>query len=697
MVAANKRVMEEGQANENTPNEPTEAEQGFFSWIPFTINLSDEQIKAKSGQDAVHYLSLQRHLIFLLSIKSVISLSIIMPINWSGFLLSQELLLWVHPVFAVVYLILTVFVLINHTRQVKDRSKETTRNTLMYCSVPKTATEEEIKAHFTEAYPTCEVTAVTLGYDVTNILNLDQERIESGENLRYYEHVLEKTGKSKKINPCVCSHLCCCCNFQEVDAIEFYANKEQDLLQKMRNQLEKEQPRPLGMAFVTFKTNAMAKLVLKDFNAVKCHKFCCGRKPKSSSKSESLKVTNWRAEFASFARSIKWENLAVKGFKWTGQFLVVNLALLILVTFLTTPAMMVNTLDRFNVTTPITDLMIPIVSQFFPTLLLLVCSSLLPAIVHHSTDLESRWSSSSEQLSTMRKLYFFLIFMVLILPSLGLTSIAGLFQWLFQRLIHGVGTVRFACVFLPDHGVFVVNYVITAGFMGSVMILLRLPELLLYIIRLVFARSAAERKYIKQNQAYESAYGAMYGWTLCVFTICVAYSIICPIITPCGLLFVMIRHFVDKHNLYFAYLPNPLDSHVHMAAIDMVMVAPILCLMWLYFYFFDTAGFLSPIAMFTMVFLLIVVVVCITHKFFGYFKYLSPQNYKVKDKEEVAEEEQEVYLPRVLYPEAPVCAMILETNEAADNSLAIRTSPLWDVRFTDSVHFTDTDKLISET
>lgn len=37
-----------------------------------------------------------------------------------------------------------------------------------------------------------------------------------------------------------------------------------------------------------------------------------------------------------------------------------------------------------------------------------------------------------------------------------------------------------------------------------------------------------------QNQAYEFEYGAMYGWTLCVFTVIMAYSIICPMIVPFG-------------------------------------------------------------------------------------------------------------------------------------------------------------------
>lgn len=54
------------------------------------------------------------------------------------------------------------------------------------------------------------------------------------------------------------------------------------------------------------------------------------------------------------------------------------------------------------------------------------------------------------------------------------------------------------CVFLPDQGAFFVNYVIAAALVGSGMELLRLPGLLLYIVRLVLAHSAAERKCVKQ-------------------------------------------------------------------------------------------------------------------------------------------------------------------------------------------------------
>ncbi|XP_034427384.1 CSC1-like protein 1 [Hippoglossus hippoglossus] len=715
MVADNERVMEVEQANGNTPSGSTEAEQGFFSWICFTMKLTDKHIEAKCGPDAVYYLSFERSLILVGLIMTTFSMAFILPLNWIGFvhdadawnfgritignLPTGSVLLWVHVLFAMIFLIVTFDVMQYRTLHVKDRSKETTRNTLLIRSVPKTATEEEIKAHFTEAYPTCEVTAVTLGLDVTNLSNLVEERIE-GENLCFYKDVLEITGKLRKINPCVCGQLRCCRKSEEVGAIEFCGNKEQDLLQKMREQLEKEPPRPLGMAFVTFKTNAMAKSVRKDFHALKCNKsiFCCGRRPKSSSRSEGLKVKKWRAEFASLSRSINWKNLPVKGFKWMGRFVLVNLALLAGVTFLTTPAMMANTFHMFNGTAPITDLMSPIVRQFVPSLLLLKLSALLPAIVHCSTDFESQWSRSSEQLSTMRKLYFSLIFMVLILPSLGLTSLPGLFQWLFQRLFHGVGTLRLECLFMPDQGAFAVNYVITAAFMGSVMDLLQFSQLLRCIIRWVYPRSAPVGKYVKQNQANELEYGPMYGWTLCTFTVVMANSLICPIIVPFGLLWMLLKYFVNKYNLYFVYRPNPIDIRIHMEAIDMVMAAAITCLLWLYFTFLFTAGFWSPIAMSTMVLALITFLACIAHNFFGCLKY---KKYTVT--EEAAEKDSEVYLPRVLHPEGPAHAMMQETIRSslmatdsrvviihdifpdAENALTIRTSPVAECMSTDSV------------
>ena len=54
------------------------------------------------------------------------------------------------------------------------------------------------------------------------------------------------------------------------------------------------------------------------------------------------------------------------------------------------------------------------------------------------------------------------------------------------------------CVFLPDNGAFFVNYVIASAFIGNAMDLLRIPGLLMYMIRLSLARSSAERRNVKR-------------------------------------------------------------------------------------------------------------------------------------------------------------------------------------------------------
>ena len=69
--------------------------------------------------------------------------------------------------------------------------------------------------------------------------------------------------------------------------------------------------------------------------------------------------------------------------------------------------------------------------------------------------------------------------------------------WVPQECRPGAPGAR-RCVFLPDNGAFFVNYVIASAFIGNAMDLLRIPGLLMYMIRLCLARSAAERRNVKR-------------------------------------------------------------------------------------------------------------------------------------------------------------------------------------------------------
>uniref|UniRef100_A0A7M4FYB8 Transmembrane protein 63B n=1 Tax=Crocodylus porosus TaxID=8502 RepID=A0A7M4FYB8_CROPO len=610
-------------------------DNGFCSWLTAIFRIKDDEIRDKCGGDAVHYLSFQRHIIGLLVAVGVLSVGIVLPVNFSGDLLENNAysfgrttianlnswthLLWLHTTFAFLYLLLTVYSMRRHTSKMRYKEDDLVKRTLFINGISKYAEPEKIKKHFEEAYANCTVLEARPCYDVARLMFLDAERKKAERGRIYFTNLQSKENTPAMINPKPCGHLCCCVikGCEEVEAIEYYTKLEEKLKDDYKREKEKVNEKPLGMAFVTFHNETITAIILKDFNVCKCQGCMCRGEPRASSCSESLHVSNWTVSYAPDPQNIYWEHLSIQGFIWWIRCLVINVVLFILLFFLTTPAIIITTMDKFNVTKPVEYLNNPIITQFFPTLLLWCFSALLPTIVYYSAFFEAHWTRSGENRTTMHKCYTFLIFMVLLLPSLGLMFPLSLLPSPHR------------CVFLPDNGAFFVNYVIASAFIGNAMDLLRIPGLLMYMIRLCLARSAAERRNVKRHQAYEFQFGAAYAWMMCVFTVVMTYSITCPIIVPFGLMYMLLKHLVDRYNLYYAYLPAKLDKKIHSGAVNQVVAAPILCLFWLLFFSTMRTGFLAPTSMFTFVVLVITIVICLCHVCFGHFKYLSAHNYKI--------------------------------------------------------------------
>lgn len=57
--------------------------------LPIAWTHRDDEIRDKCGGDAVHYLSFQRHIIGLLVVVGVLSVGIVLPVNFSGDLLGE--------------------------------------------------------------------------------------------------------------------------------------------------------------------------------------------------------------------------------------------------------------------------------------------------------------------------------------------------------------------------------------------------------------------------------------------------------------------------------------------------------------------------------------------------------------------------------------------------------------------------------
>uniref|UniRef100_A0A8D2Q6Y0 Transmembrane protein 63C n=1 Tax=Varanus komodoensis TaxID=61221 RepID=A0A8D2Q6Y0_VARKO len=583
--------------------------------------LRDEEIQSKCGIDATTYLSFQRHILVLLMIICVLSVAVILPVNFSGsglknafptppFFPCSDRLLWLHSIFALLYFIITVLCMAHHSIQLEYKENEKVARTLMVTGIPKEITDPSLVVkHFHEAYPSCTVTGIQFCSDVRKLMKLDSERRKAMKGRLYFTTKAQKEGKIMiKIHPC--SRIFCChfCGFEEVDAEQYYGELEEKLTDEFNAERGRIALKRLDMAFVTFQDERMTATILKDYSRIRCHKH-----PQQSSVTTVVKSHCWGVSYAPAPNDIIWENLSVRGAVWWVRFILLNICLFLLLFFLTTPAIIVNTMDMFNVTRPVETLKNPIVTQFFPTLLLWAFSVFLPFIVYYSAFFESHWTRSTENQITMHKCYFFLVFMVIILPSLGLTSLDLFFRWLFDTHFVDQAEIKFQCVFLPDNGAFFVNYVVTSSLIGTAMELLRIPGLIVYATQLCFAKSEPERLHIKRSQAYEFQFGLEYAWTCCIFAVVMTYSITCPIIVPFGLLYMLLKHMVDRYNIYYVYIPTKLNQRIHSAAISQVVVAPILCMFWLLFFSILRLGSIHPITIFTCVVLLC----CILSSFFS--------------------------------------------------------------------------------
>lgn len=160
--------------------------------------------------------------------------------------------------------------------------------------------------------------------------------------------------------------------------------------------------------------------------------------------------------------------------------------------------------------------------------------------------------------------------MVIVLPTFGFTSFEAMVQ------SGATGEIPWKCIFPTDSGAFFVNYVITAGLAGSGMELIRLPELCWYAILVCFSRSKAELPFIQSTLAVcEFQFGEQYARMMMIFCMIMTYSIACPLITPFGTLYFVIKHYVDRHNLIYAYKFTKINKKIHITAINFFVLSTI--------------------------------------------------------------------------------------------------------------------------
>ncbi|GIY01699.1 CSC1-like protein 2, partial [Caerostris extrusa] len=303
----------------------------------------------------------------------------------------------------------------------------------------------------------------------------------------------------------------------------------------------------------------------------------CSANPPSSSYSRQLNPYNWNVDFAPPPEDIFWENLSVSKSTWYSRAITTNLALFILFFFLTTPTIVLSYLDVLYT----------------------------PAVKKFVREIYASLTRSSRNHSKMLRTFIFLLFMVVILPLLQLTSVKALLEWSIRK----GETYRWQCVFLSGNGAFFVNYVITASFIGTALDLIRFPELFMYAFYICFSRSRAEQAGLRKAIISDYIQCAM------------------PLIAPFGLLYMCLKHYIDRYNIYYVYGPSKISRNIHATAINFVVISIILMQMCIFFFLYLRNGWMQ-MSIVSLAICLVTVMIFIGQVSFQWFLILSPISYK---------------------------------------------------------------------
>ncbi|XP_064489861.1 calcium permeable stress-gated cation channel 1-like isoform X2 [Ornithodoros turicata] len=592
-------------------------ETGLLSWVWSIFLIKDRHVLKKNGPDAVQYLTFQRHIIVFVLIVCLCCVGIILPIHVFGDMegdarkfvhttLSnldpKASSLWVHVVLAFLFLPMGVMFMRHFSAKLQIRPEESrVTRTLMIVGVPRKYCNLQLfQQYFSEAYPECIIQDIQFAYDIRELMLFDSSREVSTQARLWCENHILTTGERPKMRPHQFGRLWIfgdSCGCRMVDALDYYLYEEHNYLGKVESERSRALSRPVGFVFVTFETEEMAAMVCKDYRT-QCQ--CYSTMP-SSSLNKQLRPSMWKVTFAPPPSDIFWENLAIGKWAWYIRSFFINFVLFLVLFFLTTPFIIVSNLDRiFRSAEPLH----PFFSKFLPTMMLWLVAAAMPAMVTMSDVFIAHWTRSSRNHSVMKKIFVFLLFMVLILPSLGLTSAEAFVGWAFKPSNQ---TELWKCLYLPDSGAFFINYVVTSSFVGTTMELIRFPQLCLFMLYTFMSRSKAETFAVQRASLFEFHFGVHYAWYLLIFAIIMIYSLSCPLIAPCGLLYLCFKHCVDRYNIYFVYSPSKTNKYIHATAIDFVIISLILLQFSLFIFFYLRTGASNVTLVLCIVFMLSVI------------------------------------------------------------------------------------------
>lgn len=557
---------------------------------------------------------------------------------------------------------LGIILMTHFAKSVKSQNEQVARRTLFLRRIPRNKMNKEVIVNYIQSQvPDIVVEGVQLVYNIRELKRLYLEHMNMVNAIHYCQEYFDEYREPCEIRPYFlgnCGGICCCCSCcEKTDGLSFYRDQEEVIERDLEKEFRETISNPVGSVFITFKTEEMAQSVYKfllEGHEQSCYWLPCLRLwscmralfgPK-----DEFKTRRWEVSFAPHPEDVNWDDISTEHSMIWVRRIVVNFILFIIFFFLTTPPILINTLNYLKVTDTITtglNDISPYLTEFFSPLLLVISALILPVIVTFASSYLPNKTISQHNHSTMWKVYFFLLLMVLVLPSLGLTSAMALLESVATK-----DKFRWKCLFPVDNGAFFINYVLQSALLGNAFELLRLPELFIYFYyTLIWTKSPAEYEAARQQILFDFSFGVRYPRFMLIFAMVVSYSLSCPLIAPCGLLYMGLKHLVDKYNIFYVYTPSKINDQIHSTAITFFHIGILMMQFQVFTFSFLRSGY-SDITGISLISVTITLVFFTGHCFFHCFRNIFSYRTAFRQPTQKLDKSEFcacLYLPPVLY------------------------------------------------
>lgn len=278
----------------------------------------------------------------------------------------------------------------------------------------------------------------------------------------------------------------------------------------------------------------------------------------------------WSSRYAPHPDNVEYVDLLHLTITSRYTVALLYIAMVIIFIFVTTPNVILSALDRLKILNQqnSTDGYEALLYSYLSVLLQIVATNLLPYLISIIAKQIPYEDTASKNHSMMWKIYLFLVLMVIIMPSIGMSSAQTLLS----------SDIKLQCLFPADNGAYFINYVVSSTFLSTLLELIKPVDILSYCFIYLTGRSQADYEGGRQCISREFSVSMQHTGVLLIFSAVMTYSISCPLIAPAGLLYLLVKHSVDHYQLFYTYFTKKVDKNLQNTISIFVRVALILML-----------------------------------------------------------------------------------------------------------------------